>query len=174
MAKEIKITKDQIENLPKEVGVYFFYDKKRKLLYIGKANNLKERVKNHFNQPSYRDNLFIKEVEKIGYTLLSSEIEALILESQLIKKLQPKFNVFFRDDKQYFYVGITKESWPRIFLTHQTKIKDQKLKCKDVFIGPFTDGVSLKQTLKILRKIFPYRSCKSFPKRPCLWYHLNR
>jgi len=184
MAKERKIKKDNLDSLPKEPGVYIFYDKKGRILYIGKANNLKERVKNHFNQPNYKDNLFINEVEKVGYIPLSSEIEALILESQLIKKLQPKFNILFRDDKNYFYVGITNEDWPRIFLTHQIKIKNQKgpfgespkatAKIKNTFIGPFTDGISLKETLKTLRKIFPYRSCKSFPKRPCLWHYLEK
>jgi excinuclease ABC subunit C len=184
MAKERKIKKDNLDLLPKEAGVYIFCGKKGEILYIGKANNLKERVKNHFNQPNYKDNLFINEVEKIGYIPLSSEVEALILESQLIKKLQPKFNILFRDDKNYFYVGITNEDWPRIFLTHQIKIKNQKgpfgespkatAKIKNTFIGPFTDGTSLKEALKILRKIFPYRSCKSFPKRPCLWHYLEK
>lgn len=167
MPKEYKIKKDKISTLPKEAGVYFFYGKKKNLLYIGKAINLKNRVKNHFNQPTYRDNLFIEKIEKIGYIPLSSEIEALILESQFIKKLQPKFNVLFRDDKKYFYVGITCENWPRIFLTHQPENKNK-------YIGPFTDGSSLKETLKILRKIFPYRSCFKLPRKSCLWYDLAR
>lgn len=167
MPKEKKVTKDKTSIIPIEPGVYFFYDKKGKLLYIGKSNNLEERVKNHFNQPTYRDNFFIKEVNKVGYIPLSSEVEALILESQLIKKKEPKFNVLFRDDKKYFYVGITHENWPRIFLTHQPQNKKE-------YIGPFTDGSSLKEVLKILRKIFPYRSCTNLPKKSCLWYDLSR
>jgi len=207
MAKERKVKKDNLDLLPKEAGVYIFYDRKGRTLYIGKANNLKERVKSHFNQPNYKDNLFISQIKKIGYIPLSSEVEALILESQLIKKCQPKFNILFRDDKNYFYVGITNEDWPRIFLTHQLQQitnnkqltknnkqltknyklqivknkegKEQKFKvvsCKlnVEFVGPFTDGTSLKETLKTLRKIFPYRSCKSFPKRPCLWHYLEK
>lgn len=167
MSKEKKINKDQASKIPKEPGVYFFYDKTGKVIYIGKALNLKNRVKTHFRQPNYKDNIFIKNVEKIGYIPLSSEVEALILESQLIKKNQPKFNILFRDDKKYFYVGISREDWPRIFLTHQPQNK------KD-YIGPFTDGASLKQTLKTLRKIFPFRSCKNMPKKSCLWYDLER
>jgi excinuclease ABC subunit C len=167
MKKERKIEKDKISKIPKEPGVYFFYDKKGKLLYIGKAADLRSRVKSHFAQPDYRSNMFAGNTEKIGYIPLSSEVEALLTESQLIKKNQPKFNILFRDDKKYFYVGITREDWPVIFLTHQPKYKAD-------FTGPFTDGASLKQTLKILRKIFPYRSCKSLPKRSCLWYDLNR
>lgn len=167
MLKEKKLTKEKILRIPKEPGVYFFYDKKKKLLYVGKSNNLKERIRDHFNQPTHRDTFFIKKVDKIGYIPLSSEIEALILESQLIKEKQPKFNIIFRDDKKYFYVGITYENWPRVFLTHQPQNKKE-------YIGPFTDGSSLKEALKILRKIFPFRSCKNLPKKSCLWYDINR
>jgi len=166
----------EINKLQKEAGVYFFYGKEKKPIYIGKANNLKERVKNHFQQSTYKDNFFINEVKKIGYITLKSEIEALILESELIKKYQPKFNVIFRDDKNYFYVGITKEDWPRIFITHQPQknSKFQNPNSKIDYIGPFVGGTALKETLKILRKIFLYRSCKTLPKKPCLWYELNR
>ena len=157
----------QFASLPTTAGVYILFNSKKSPLYIGKAVNLRERVKNHFLQPSYKDNLFIKGVRRIGYISLKSDIEALILESRLIKNLQPKFNVLLRDDKKYFYVGITKEEWPRIFITHQPEFKSD-------FIGPFTDGGALKKTLKVLRKIFPYRTCGVLPKRPCLWYQLNR
>jgi excinuclease ABC subunit C len=193
------LDRKKISLLPKSSGVYLF-KKGKEILYIGKAGNIRERVKNHFQQPSFRDNLFIEEVEKIGYLKTDSEIEALILEAKLIKKYQPKFNVLWRDDKNYFFVGITKEEFPRIFLTHQPKTtppqsKIQNAKCKiitafsgipseggtvqnskskTVFIGPFIDGKALKQTLRVLRRVFPYRSCKKIPKRPCLWYQLGR
>jgi excinuclease ABC subunit C len=160
------ISKDNISKLPNEAGVYCFYDKKE-LLYIGKAVNIRDRVKNHFQQPSFRDNLFISQVSKIGYIKTGSEIEALILEANLIKKHQPKFNVVWRDDKNYFYVGITKEAFPQIFITHQPKTQSE-------YAGPFVDGKALKETLKFLRKIFPYRSCRFVPKKSCLWYHIDR
>jgi excinuclease ABC subunit C len=166
------LPKEKIANLPKTPGVYGFWDKK--VLYLGKASNLRERIKNHFQNPSFRDNLFISKVKKVGYLKLDSEIEALILEANLIKKYQPKYNLIWRDDKNYFFVAKTKEDFPRIFLTHQIKVKSQKSKVKTEFIGPFVDGKALKQTLKFLRKIFPYRSCRILPKKACLWYHLNR
>lgn len=170
-----KLKPSQLSSLPRQAGVYIFYGAKKSSLYIGKASNLKERIKNHFQQPTYKDNLFVNKVKKIGYIPLESDIEALIFESQLIKKYQPKFNILFRDDKKYFYVGITQEGWPRIFLTHQPYLETYKLKnLQTDFIGPFTDGGALKQTLKILRKTFPYRTCKVLPKRPCLWYNLGR
>ena len=165
------VSKENLNKIPKVPGVYCFLNEKE-ILYIGKAANLRERIKNHFQQPSFKDYLFLDKVEKIGYIKTGSEIEALILEANLIKKYQPKFNVIWRDDKNYFFVGITNEDFPRIFLSHQKKLKNKE-ELKTTFIGPFVDGKALKQTLKILRKIFPFRSCKKLPKRPCLWYHLG-
>jgi len=167
------ISKEKISRLPKNPGVYCFKSGK-KILYIGKAANLRERVKNHFQQPSYKDYLFLDKVEKVGYIKTDSEIEALILEAELIKKIQPKFNVIWRDSKNYFFVGKTKEEFPRIFWCHQKKIKNQKSKIKIEYIGPFVDGKALKETLKVLRKVFPFRSCRVLPRRACLWYHLGR
>ena len=171
------ISKNKIENLPKVPGVYAL-KKGAKLLYIGKAGNLKERIKQHKELLSL--------AKQIGYIKTGSEfaepsahltshpasqgstIEALILEANLIKKYKPKYNVVWRDDKNYFFVGITKEDFPRIFLTHQIKkLYPKPYTLNPNYIGPFVDGTSLKQTLKILRKIFPYRSCKNLPKRPC-------
>ena len=213
------VAKDKISHLPKSPGVYAF-KKGVKLLYIGKSGNLKERVKNHFPSrtegerrsqkqvsspvshsarrtnvlrtlsPAFRDNLFINQIEKIGFIKSDSEIEALILEANLIKKYQPKFNVVWRDDKNYFYVGITKEDFPRVLITHQPqpvsrilypvsgikskKIRNTKYKIQDTkFVGPFVEGTSLKKTLRVLRKIFPYYTVKKHPKNLCLWCHLG-
>lgn len=168
------LLKNNISRLPKTAGVYVFKDNKQ-LLYIGKAVNIKKRVKNHFQQPTYRDNLFLDKITKVGYIKTDSEIEALLLEAKLIKKYQSKFNVLWRDDKNYFYVGITKEDFPAVFITHQPLRQAQgKPKLKINYIGPFVDGSALKQTLKVLRKVFPYRTCRILSKRPCLWYQLNR
>ena len=168
------LPKNKTSKLPEGRGVYCFKNKKGSLLYVGKARNIKERVKNHFQRPTSRDDLFINQASKIGYIKTDLEIEALLLEANLIKKYQPKYNVIWRDDKNYFFVAMTKEDFPRIFWTHQTKVKSQKSKVKSQFIGPFVDGKALKQALKVLRKVFPYRSCYKIPNRPCLWYHLNR
>jgi len=176
-------SKGWVERLPKNAGVYSFKNNKE-ILYIGKASNIRERVKNHFQsafakasarQATFRDSLFIDKVRQIGFIKTNSEIEALILEANLIKKYQPKYNVIWRDDKNYFFVGITRENYPRVFITHQPKqkLEIRNLKFEINYMGPFVDGKALKQTLKILRKIFPYRSCNKIPNRPCLWYHLN-
>src|ERR1035437_10109652 len=121
-------------DLPKTSGVYSFYTK-NEAIYIGKAINIQSRVKNHFYQPSYRDDLFINKVDKIGYFETNSEIEALILEANLIKKYQPKFNVVWRDDKNYFYVAITKSERPVVYITHQQNEPAE-------YIGPFVEGTA--------------------------------
>ncbi len=152
------LNKSKISQLPKGPGVYSFR-KGTKFFYIGKASNIGERVKNHHD--------LLRQVKQVGFIKTDSEIEALILEASLIKKYQPKYNVLWRDDKNYFYLGIAKKDFPQVFITHQPKLKID-------YVGPFVDGKALKQTLKILRKVFPYRTCKTLPKRPCLWYQLDR
>lgn len=169
--QKFKLTKkEDIKKLPKTPGVYALKDKTQ-FLYIGKAANIKKRVKNHFSQPTFRDNLFLKNIKKVGYIKTDSEIEALILEAKLIKKHSPLFNILWKDDKKYFFVAQTKEEFPRIFITHQPK---QTSKQKIRYVGPFVEGKALKETLKTLRRVFPYRSCARLPKKPCLWYQLDR
>lgn len=166
------LTKKEISKLTKKTGVYALQQGKG-FLYIGKANNIKERVKSHFQKSNYRDNLFINKVNKIGYIKTGSEIEAMILEANLIKKYRPKYNVIWRDDKNYFFVGITKQNLPRIFITHQIRQKTKKDKTQVKYIGPFVNGTALKKTLKTLRRIFPYYTVKKHPKQLCPWCHLG-
>ena len=184
--------KEKIDALPQITGVYCFAlnpppqkkatTRQGEIFYIGKASNIKTRAKNHFSQPSFRDNLYINKVDNIGFIQTDSEVEALILESNLIKKYKPKYNVVWKDDKNYSFVAITpstilrtsKEQFPRVFITHQTKnLKSEILKLKTDFIGPFVDGKSLKRTLGILRRIFPYYVSKKHSAVPCSWCHLG-
>ncbi|HEX9721704.1 MAG TPA: UvrB/UvrC motif-containing protein [Candidatus Paceibacterota bacterium] len=156
--------KENIAEIPKTTGVYSFWDK-NSLLYIGKAGNLRDRVKTHFMQPSYRDNLFMDQVEKIGYVETDSEIEALLLESALIKERLPKYNVLWKDGKNYFFVLIAKEDLPRVLITHQQNQDGS-------YIGPFVDGKAVKRTLRSLRRIFPYYT-KKHEKRLCQYCNLG-
>ena len=186
------IEKKELEKLPKTTGVYCFIEEtaesRSPLIYIGKAINIQSRVKNHFQQPSYRDNLFIDKVDKIGYLETNnSEIEALILEANLIKKYQPKYNVMWRDDKSYFWVAIfkNKNGAPYILITHQpqklqtpnsklqTNLKTQNLKFKTEYIGPFVEGTALKKTLRFLRRVFPYYTSAKHSKNKCAYCHLD-
>lgn len=170
MEKFKYLAKNKISKLPKTPGVYAFFNG-RKILYIGKAVNIKERVKQHGAK------IVLNQVKHIAYIETGSEHKALILEAKLIKKYQPKYNTAWKDDKNYFYVGITREEFPRVFITHQP---NSLLKpgfngsAEARLLGPFVDGKKLKQALKDLRKIHPYRTCKTIPKKPCLWYHLEQ
>lgn len=159
------LPKEKISQLPKVCGVYSFKNRKD-FLYIGKAINIKERVKNHFQRPTFRDNLFLGKTKQIGFIETGSEIEAFLLEAEMIKKYRPRFNVTWRDDKNYFYVALVKEKMPYIFITHQKKENND-------YIGPFVDGSALKKTLRFLRKIFPYYTNQNHPKGPCQWCHLG-
>ncbi|MBI3337144.1 MAG: GIY-YIG nuclease family protein [Candidatus Staskawiczbacteria bacterium] len=185
-----------VNQLPKTTGVYLFYEnpseshstlrvsdpmgsRQEKIIYIGKAINIKNRVKNHFQQPNYKDNLFINKITKISFFETGSEIEALILEAGLIKKYQPKFNVIWKDDKNYFYVAIANEQRPIIYITHQPKKEESGIKHKvsDIqntqYIGPFVEGTALKKTLRFLRRAFPYYTARKHPKNNCAYCHLG-
>ncbi len=170
------LLKENLGKIPKAAGVYALCTKD-KILYIGKAANLRDRVKNHFLQPSYRDHLFLEQSSKIGYLETQSEIDALLLESHLIKKHQPKYNVMWKDDKRYFYVAIAKKPLPYLFLTHQPKNDTRgelsSPRSSPRFIGPFVDGKSIKETLSLLRRIFPYYTSSRHPLKKCSWCHLE-
>ena len=183
--KALMITAKKIEldKLPTTSGVYLFKNRKA-VLYIGKANNLRSRIRNYFGQdvPIKVRNL-LEEATKLEVKLTDSEPEALILEAQLIKKHQPKYNVIFRDDKNYFFVGFTKEKYPRVFLTHQPPPRNQKPVSRSQapgrrslateYIGPFTEGKALKTIIKSLRKAIPFCTCRSAHDKLCFNYHLG-
>lgn len=161
------------QNIPKTPGVYRFW-KKHTLLYIGKAENLKNRLGSYFQKNGgAKAEELLREATKVDWIETASEIEALIKEAELIKFHIPKYNIVMRDDKNYFYVGFTKELFPRIFLTHQlfTDVQSKKLRAnskKTFYVGPFTSGSDLKRTLRFLRRIFPYCTCKKAHKERCL------
>lgn len=158
---------------PDGPGVYFFRDKNGKVLYLGKAANLKSRLKSYFDKSPKNPRLLkMLEIAKdVDWQEAGFEVGALIMESQLIKKYRPPFNIMLRDDKQYFYVVFTKEKFPKIFITHQPA-KQQKTKFSQT-IGPFTDGTALRVTLKLLRRIFPYCTCKQKHNNYCMNYQIG-
>lgn len=163
-----KQLKKIISKLPSQPGIYLFKGRGGNNIYIGKAASLKTRVLNYLKTEDVRIRKMLETAQKLEFKTTDSDIEALILESQHIKQHRPMFNIVMRDDKQYFYVGFTKERFPRIFLTHQ------HLKPKVAFIGPFTDGGALKATLRYLRSIFPYCTCKQEHNNYCLNYHIEK
>lgn len=162
------VLKEQIKQLPVCSGVYFFKDSKESILYVGKAKNLKKRVISHFSKPEQHAWDFMPQVASVDFIETVNENDALLVESQLIKKYQPKFNVAWKDDKAYFYVAATKERFPRVLITHQPKDLEW------IYLaGPFTRGRELKGLVRELRKIFPFRTCRNLSKKACLYENLG-
>ena len=157
----------KILKIPSKPGIYVFKGLKNKSLYIGKALNLKNRVKHYLKTSDTRLQKMMSESKKLDHIETKSEIEALILESQYIKKHRPPFNIMLKDDKQYSFVVFTIENYPKIFTTHQPKNHKET-------IGPFTDAEALKTTLRLLRQIFPYCTCKQLHNNYCLNYHIGK
>ncbi|SRR6056297_591718 len=158
-------------NIPSSPGCYFFYNEKGEIIYIGKAANLKSRVLSYWQKSATHTpakHSMLKKITKIDWTETDSEIEALLLESNLIKKHQPKYNIVMRDDKRFAYIKIsTEEEFPRLFMTRQLGQSGR-------YFGPFTSVEAIKQTLKTIRQIWPYRSCRTMPGRSCLYYKINK
>ena len=161
----------KIKGAPGDSGVYIFRQSKD-VLYIGKASNLKNRLKSYLKATDLKTQSLHKEADNLEYTVLRSDIEALIEESRLIKSLKPKYNVLWMDDKSYFYVYFTNDIFPKIYIGHErprrimnneSGIKQKTLNSSFVIrhsrIGPFTDGGSLRVVMKILRRQFPYCTC---------------
>lgn len=172
-------------NLPQEVqqtlsiipelsGSYQYYDKDGEIIYVGKAKNLKKRVYSYFNKhhDSPKLRVMVPQIAKIQFIVTDSEVEALILESHLIKKHKPKYNVLLKDDKKFPYFVITEEEYPRIIVAR----KANKNKIKGKYFGPYTDSRAMYATLDLIKKLFPLKQCKNpkFKDRPCLYYHIGR
>ncbi len=158
-------------NIPNSSGCYQFLDKDGKIIYIGKATNLRKRVLSYWRSSvshSPAKYSMIKKVKDIKIIETDSEIEALLLEANLIKKYQPKYNIVLRDDKRHIYIKVsTEEKWPRVFMT-------RKLEKSGRYFGPFVSTEAVRETLKVIRKIWPFRSCHILPKRSCLYYRIGR
>lgn len=154
-------------------GVYRMLDKEGKVLYVGKAKNLKRRVSSYFTRSlNRRIQLMVARIQQIEITVTHTEAEALILENSLIKSLKPHYNILLRDDKSYPYIFLSAEAFPRLAYHRGAKKK------KGQYFGPYPNGGSLRDTLRLLQKLFPVRQCEpSFynnRNRPCLQYQIKR
>lgn len=163
----MEISKKEFLKLPQVPGVYTFW-KEGKPIYIGKSINLKSRL-NSYLLPNLgiKTSQMVLEAEEVTYIKVTSELEALLLESSLIKKNQPKYNIISKDDKHDLYIGITAEEFPRIL----TLRKENQIKLKAIF-GPFPSSYNVKSILKLIRRIFPY-SDHVISKKPCFYNHLG-
>ncbi len=169
---DLKQLKQKANNLPLEPGVYIMKDKSGKIIYIGKAKALKNRVTQYFgagNQHTEKVRRMVENVNDFEYIICKSEFEALILENSLIKQNQPKYNILLKDDKGYFYIKITDEKWPKIETSKQVDKTGE-------FIGPYNSGFIVKETVDQVNKIFKLPTCnRSFDtkSKPCLNYHIG-
>jgi excinuclease ABC subunit C len=170
MTKENKI-KQLLKMIPTKPGVYFFYNNKRQLIYVGKATSLKSRVRSYFSKQKTPRPIeeMIHEVSNIKWAATDSVLEAIILEANLIKEKQPKYNVIGKDNKSWNYIYFTKDDFPTLKTVRQHEIKDSKIKplTNKHLWGPFP-GLRKKETFKILRKLFYYSDCK--PKNKACFY----
>jgi len=165
--------KKKAKKIPDAPGVYFFLDKRRRLLYIGKAASLRDRVRSYFSPDLFRARgpllvQMLKKASLVDWRKTDSVLEALLLEASLVRGHKPIFNTELKDDKSFNYVVIIKEDFPRVLVVREKELKTKNLKFKNIF-GPFPNGGQLKDALKLVRKIFPYRDskCKPGQKRPC-------
>lgn len=167
--------KESLKMLPSLPGCYLYYSSEGEIIYVGKAKNLKKRVKSYFNRKhhdSVKVNVLVSQIDKLEYIITNSEVEALILESHLIKKHKPKYNILLKDDKKYPYFLITDEDFPRIQIVRKRNIN----KLKGRYYGPYTNIGAMHSTLDFLKKIFPLKQCNTphFKSRPCLYYSIGK
>lgn len=164
------------QKIPQSPGVYFFLNKTGQIIYIGKAKNLKNRLVSYWQKSSeltLQKKLMLTEIAHIRYTLVDNETESLLLEAGQIKKYQPKYNIVLKDDKNWGYIVITNEAFPRIVVIHGRQ------KRKGQIFGPYTSTLAARTTVKLLHRILPLRTCgrdlSKLPKgKVCLEYHMHR
>ena len=162
--------KNKLALLPDQPGCYLMKDKNGTIIYVGKAKILKNRVRSYFTgSHNTKTERLVSEIEDFEYIVTESNIEALLLEINLIKKNDPKYNIMLKDDKTYPFLKITNEKYPRLVITRKV------LKDKALYFGPYPDVGAANETKKILDRLFPLRKCKpSQTKEPCLYYHLGQ
>ncbi len=177
-ANNIEIIKSNIGELPTNPGIYQFFDDKERILYVGKAGNLRKRLSSYFNknQRNNKVRLMLKKAISIDYFVVENESDALLLENNLIKKHQPRYNVLLKDDKTYPWICIKNENFPRVFLT-RTFIRDGS-----IYYGPYTSARSARQILDLFKQLYKIRTCKykltqenirANKFKVCLEYHIG-
>ena len=173
--------KNQVKSIPNNPGVYFFKNKDDDIIYIGKAKNLKNRVRSYFNKNNQdtKTGVMVSNARNIEYLVVNDEVEAIITEANMIKQYKPRYNVFLKDDKTFPYIMITKESYPRVEIIRKKNLS----KDGNIYFGPYTDVNYLRSIVKVLHQIFPLRTCsylindkviKGKKVKVCLDYHINK
>ena len=159
-------------SIPPHPGIYLMKDGKSEIIYIGKAKNLKNRVKSYFlKNQNYKTQKLVEKIRDIEFVLTDNESEAYLLESNMIKRYRPIYNIELKDQQRYTYLRVTDEKYPRLLVAR--RIRTGEFLGKGKVYGPFTSGSSKLLTIGTLRKAFKIRICKTLPKKVCLEYHLG-
>ena len=154
--------KDKLSSIPSTPGVYFFKNKKDKIIYIGKAKSLKKRVSSYFNNKKHdiKTRVMVKHIHEIDFLIVKNEAEALITESNLIKINKPRYNVYLKDDKTYPYIRITKEDYPKVEIVRFKHFNKDNHR-------PYTKARDLRGVIKLLYKVFPIKTCDLKQRESC-------
>jgi excinuclease ABC subunit C len=162
--------KEQVGQLPLTSGVYFFKGPNREVLYIGKARELRKRVQSYFSNKGHspKISVLLTHIRSIEIIETQTEVDALLLEAELIRKHAPRYNSRLKDDKTYPLVKLTGDRFPRLVVTRNRKEK------KATYYGPYTDARLLGEAVRVFNSIFPIRKCRTLPKRACLYYHIGQ
>lgn len=163
------IIQEKLAILPIQPGCYLMKDKHQTVIYVGKSKSLRNRVKSYFTGANDRKTQrLVQEITDFEYIVTTTEIDALVLEMNLIKKYDPKYNVLLKDDKSYPYLKITAERHPQLLITRQVK------KDKGKYFGPYPNVIAARETKKLLDRLYPLRKCNRTSGRPCLYYHMDQ
>ena len=163
------IVRAKLETLPKKPGSYQYKDIDGNIIYVGKAKNLYNRVHSYFvGSHDAKTTKLVSQIYDLEYTITSTEIEALILEINLIKRYRPKYNIMMMDDKQYPYIVVSKEANPKVYYTRDIDNVNGKV------YGPYPNSKAAKEVVEMLNRIYPLRKCSKLPKKECLYYHIGQ
>lgn len=161
---------DKLKNLPTNPGCYLMKNKNNQIIYVGKAKNLKNRVRTYFvGSHNKKTALLVSEIADFSYVITNNEQESLILEANLIKEHSPRYNIRLIDDKTYPYIEITNEKDPMLIVSRYKTVPKNK-----ILFGPYPNVSSAKETVKLLHKLYPLRRCSPIGKKPCLYYHIGQ
>ena len=173
--------RDKLKSIPKNPGVYFFKDKNSDVIYIGKAKNLKNRVRSYFNKANQdtKSKIMVSHARDIEYLVVSDEVQAIITEANMIKEYKPRYNIVLKDDKTFPYIVITNEPYPRVEIIRKKNLHRDG----NTYFGPYTDVNYLREVVIVLHRIFPIRTCSYFIDNQsiknkkisvCLDYHIKK
>ena len=164
--------KEELSLVPHLPGCYLMKNKNDNVIYVGKSKNLKNRLTSYFRGThTGKTAMLVSEIDHFEYIITSSELEALLLEINLIKKYNPRYNILLRDDKSYPYIELTNDKVPRLVVVRNPNIKKNKT---HKLFGPYPNVTAARETVDILNRLYPLRKCKTYSKKECLYYHIGQ